>query len=112
MKALVAAVLTLLASTPVHAEGFYTIGDGVRVCEDESPEINFCYGYISGFLDGMMPLLLMSMKGPYICPPDGATFNQLRKVFLKWAAENPERLHEEIRFGFSSAFAKAFPCPP
>ena len=45
-----------------------------------------------------------------ICLTVGITGEQLRKVFVKYANENPEYLHLGASGMVLNAFARAFPC--
>ncbi|MBX9804589.1 MAG: hypothetical protein K2Y18_02420 [Alphaproteobacteria bacterium] len=37
--------------------------------------------------------------------------DQLRKIFLKWSDNHPEKLHENAITGVDNAIREAFPCP-
>ncbi|MFC6672299.1 Rap1a/Tai family immunity protein [Marinobacterium aestuariivivens] len=86
----------------------------LKYCETTSVE--YCKGYISGFYDGRTTSDYgISMFQS--CPPTDrsglklvVTYEQMRRVFIKWANNNPEKLHYEDWFAVREAFANAWPC--
>lgn len=79
------------------------------VSATERLEVNYCYGYVSGFYDGRTTSdygksELMS------CFPPGLSWEQLIRIFVKWANDNPQKLHYDTWQGLREAFSKAFPC--
>lgn len=46
----------------------------------------------------------------YHCVPDNVTAGQIQRVFVRWAREHPEKLHEPAAKLAQKAFAKAWPC--
>lgn len=46
------------------------------------------------------------------CPPDGATYDQMRLVWVKWLDEHPERHQEAAMATLTVALSRAFPCKP
>ena len=51
-----------------------------------------------------------NLQEPKFCAPKGATQGQLRKVFTKYANENPQRLQLAAVSLVMNAFYTAFPC--
>lgn len=53
----------------------------------------------------------LGTTNPLKCTPKGVTIEQMRKVFLKWSENHPEKLHEGAMSGIDQATKEAFPCP-
>src|SRR5262245_24910358 len=78
--------------------------------KDLGTTASFCVGYIRGVADGWTyttPLLKETARS---CIPAQATAEQLKLVFLKYAADNPEYLHEGAAGVVLAALEHAF-CP-
>ena len=43
-------------------------------------------------------------------PPGGISLDQAMRIFLKWANDHPEQLHESARISVMLSLAQAFPC--
>ena len=70
-----------------------------------------CAEYISGFADMNTLYVGIYKRRAFFCFPElGIATDQQIRVFMKWADEYPERLHESKRVSVVSAFAEAFPC--
>lgn len=69
-----------------------------------------CAGYFAGVLE--MNSIYKALKGqPLFCiPPDGISGDQAIKIFLKYASDHPEKLHENTQLFVFGAFVRAFPC--
>jgi hypothetical protein len=69
-----------------------------------------CYGYIQGFMNAFTA---WAQSGPAqdMCIPKEVTLQQLAKVFLKYANDNPAKLHEKADSALVRAFSDAWPCP-
>ena len=46
------------------------------------------------------------------CTPEAGTFDQMRRVFVKWAEDHPQYLHQKAAPAFIAALKDAFPCLP
>lgn len=68
-----------------------------------------CFGYIRGVKDSYDMRQLAGAKGN-ICPPEGTTWLELIKIFVKWADDNPKELHNTAWTGVVLSWSKAFPC--
>ncbi|MHB1220179.1 MAG: Rap1a/Tai family immunity protein [Alphaproteobacteria bacterium] len=80
---------------------------GIQDAYNEGYKDGNCWGYLQGVLEGFNFLGPM----PGICiPAGGITFDQIRLVYLKWATEHPEKLHENARLTVYVSMAAAFPC--
>lgn len=82
---------------------------------DGSAQQIFCMTYIRGAFDMrfMMIRLNPSITQPLpmqFCPPNGATYDQMRLVWVKWLDEHPERHHEAAMTTLTVALNRAFPC--
>ena len=69
-----------------------------------------CLAYVAGFRSGY-DMNAWALPVQVACWPDQADNIQLARVFLKWAAENPARGHEDAALGLLEALTAAFPCP-
>ncbi len=57
---------------------------------------SLCIGFTSGFTLGVSIANQGQKQGAKICFPEGFAGSQLRKMFVKSAEENPEKLHLSI----------------
>jgi len=73
-------------------------------------DILICVAYLAGITD--MNALNLGILGtaPFCFPKSGIAAEQQILIFIKWANQNPDKLHESRRSGVVSAFAEAFPC--
>jgi hypothetical protein len=81
----------------------------------EHPELGplMCTEYVLGMLDmyAMMADPRVGNAKPLACLPDsGISGDQGIKIFLKWANDHPEQLHNSARMSFLVALRWAFPC--
>jgi len=110
----------LLCSQNVMAESnVTTTGELMNYCmAADNIQVNFGSGYCMGNISGA---LLMSTSHqvymsneygfkPTLCIPENWTIGQGIKVFLKWANNHPERLHEPDYAGVYASHLDAFRC--
>jgi hypothetical protein len=78
-------------------------------CQRDTTRIQ-CAAYISGMVD--MHAMMSDILGRrlYCLPKTDITVRQTIRIFVEWAEEHPEQLHEGKRIGFVQALAEAFPC--
>ena len=114
MKLKILVFITIAAMSvigPANAR-YYSGGDILPSCESESIKDNaYCAMYLGGIIDANSALYEwrdLAIKN--YCIPEGVTLDQLRKVFTKYANENPQDLHQSAASMMMSAFYKAFPC--
>jgi hypothetical protein len=69
-----------------------------------------CGGYLNGFLDGVYVGTKMSSEPKSVCLPFNITVRQLHLMFLKFAGEHPELLHEDAAAMLARILLTAFPC--
>ncbi len=97
-------------SSPAPAE--MRTDELLRACEGRGDlaDISYCAGYLGGFND--LNALTGGLAGwSFFCPPStGASNDQLRLVFIKWARDHPEELNKGSRATVLMALAGAFPC--
>lgn len=116
-KRIVLCFIFLFVPFSANADG--TVLDLIRTCRGniEKPEEAVGVTYCAGFLSGINELhtvysddkLKFGIK--FYCPPQiGLQNEQLVKIFIKWADEHPEDLHQRASLGFLSAMKNAFPC--
>jgi len=76
----------------------------------------FCGGFIKGAMDSSIVYRSYIESHYYessrklLCTPLNWSVGQAKKVFLKWAANHPERLNEPAIVGFTESHKEAFPC--
>jgi hypothetical protein len=71
----------------------------------------FCHGYISGILSfNSVVRSNIGDKAIFCVPDQGISVEQGMKVFLKYAEDHPEWLHENSRIHVAAALRLAFPC--
>lgn len=77
----------------------------------------YCLGYVAGFYDGRTTSDYGKKELMSCLPTEGdgqtlaITYNQMTKVFVKWAENHPESLHWKDWQAVRQAFAEAWPCP-
>jgi hypothetical protein len=112
---LLAAMLTLASPAIADAEQKSTM-DMVRECQGRGPagELGLlaCASYLSGMMDLNAVLIgTKRLPNPVFCiPAAGISNEQAMLVFLKWATEHPEQLHETARMSMLISLSQAFPC--
>jgi len=110
IRNLIAAVLLIGASHGAMA-GFQTGNTLLALCENgHAGNRAMCSGYLQGIADSELLVNDPQNFVPLICIPTGVDGSQIEKVFVKYANENPEKLHILAAAIVSSAFIKAFPC--
>ena len=71
-------------------------------------------GYCSGFFAGILsasPLAERLTGKPLFClPKDGISIDQSIKIFLKFAQDHPQELHQSARIIVAVSLSLAFPC--
>lgn len=71
----------------------------------------YCLGFVSGHIDLHMSLVAKGLVNDRaFCWPSGASYDQGRLIFLKWARGNPEHLHVPAADMVSLALIASFPC--
>jgi hypothetical protein len=114
MKSRILAFIGIVAMSvigPANAK-FYKGEHILKLCESAATwENGFCSMYLHGVQDtyGMFNAW-KQLDREYFCIPDGVTFEQLRKVFIKYANEHPDNLHWAASIMVLGAFNEAFPC--
>ena len=81
-------------------------------CEIES-SINraICNGYVAGASDAHeLHTGLDKGAAKSICIPAGASIERLRKIFIKYASDNPKHSHLDAASVVITAFRETFPC--
>ena len=69
-----------------------------------------CLGYLSGVHDAISYIVSAGQIARTFCVPNNASSDQLRRVFIKYANDNPQHLHREGFEIVEFAFDTAFPC--
>ncbi len=69
-----------------------------------------CAAYINGMIDANIMMSTIEGREPVFCPPSDIHGLQAIKIFVKWADEHPEQLHEHKRLGVTRSLLAAFPC--
>lgn len=75
-----------------------------------------CMGFFKGLDEYQNIRVHYAKSSPFIpfeslyCLPRGVSYEQMVKVFLKWAEEHPEKLHMRAADAVLAALVRAFPC--
>ena len=107
-------LFSLSTINPIHA---FSGNSLAKYCASEGKENPFssnttlCIGLLHGYLEGLeYGFLITSTKMRLFCEPKEMTVKQLMKVFNKYLAEHPEKLHFEYGAQLIEAMREAFPC--
>lgn len=73
-------------------------------------DIATCAAYLSGLSDLNALYRGLFGKSFFCFPSEGISIEQQILIFIKWAQDNPNLLHESKRTGVTAAFQQAFPC--
>jgi len=81
--------------------------------------VNECNWYVGGFLRGYDNGYLQSgitngVKDPFrspFCIPENVSYNQLRLMAMKYAADRPQQLNWPFTYAIAQAIREGFPCP-
>jgi len=103
-------LLCTLSAPEAYANG-KTINDLVQACDEGATavEFGFCTGYILAAVESAENYSIVNNTN-LLCLPEEWTVGQGMKIFLKWASENPERLHEQALAGVVASNYQAFKC--
>ena len=110
------AIVAMSVSGPVPGgETVSAYFDGARMlssCESESiTNQNLCIYYLAGIADAHETLRNWNnLPAKHFCPPKDVGGDQLRKIFIKYANDNLQYLHQDAGGFALGAFAIAFPC--
>ena len=121
---IVGLAIYLTASIGAEQRSIGAFLDGKKLLEFCEERNNKCTGYLMGFADTMtltenMLNAFGNILGPdakrplmLVCFPAGLSFDstQLRRVWMKWAKDNPENLHKPASGLILIAFEKEWPC--
>jgi len=121
---IVGLAIYLTASIGAEQRSIGAFLDGKKLLEFCEERNNKCTGYLMGFADTMtltenMLNAFGNILGPdakrplrLVCFPAGLSFDstQLRRVWMKWAKDNPENLHKTASGLILIAFEKEWPC--
>ncbi|MEP5568107.1 MAG: Rap1a/Tai family immunity protein [Halioglobus sp.] len=105
-------VLILFALTLPAFAGYKSAYQLQQDCEENGTgDIAMCLGYLAGVSDAAAAITDWELgKEKGWCTPMGVTLGQLRQVFLKWAEERPEKLHNDAGSIVLDSLDAAFPC--
>lgn len=97
------------AKSEVMVNRLYTGGQMLSQCESESEYRVICLGYLSGIFDLHNEYAASGFPQKF-CPPKRTNAVQLRRIFIKYANENPQKDHLAAASIVINAFKEAFPC--
>ena len=112
-------LLALVITWPTDSSAgpFQKTEDLVWACSGklESLQDAMNFGMCAGYIDGMLEMHsimrdLFGAKTPFCLPKRGISVDQAMKVFLKWAEDNPQDMHETARSSVLISLKLAFPC--
>lgn len=115
MKTLIAAVLIIFSLNAKAGDGVLTGKQLLDWCDSKNTTYSsVCYVYLGGFQAGWNRELSTWANTSETCNaidfPDNVTFSQLGLVYVNWAKNHPEKLHESIAANVLRAFTSAWPC--
>ena len=78
----------------------------------ESRDASWCLGWVQGVRETYQILRLLLDRGvtPNVCVPATVSADKLAEIYVKWADEHPESLHEHEGIGLSLALGDALAC--
>ncbi len=88
----------------------------LRQCEGRepasAPELGLlaCASYLAGFIDMHSIAEAYGASTGFCMPRQGIQNEQAVRVYVKWANDHPEKLHESARLSVLWAMSDAFPC--
>jgi len=100
----------------LHAEGsLYTAREFVQMCEQVDREDNNTLeanhsGYCLGYFWAVIRWNETGRTRSSLCVPQRVTVDELRKVFLKYMNDYPEKLHEDADLMVWEALMGPFAC--
>lgn len=98
---------TLLPS----CEAAVKLADGDRLDEVDTTQGMYCLGYVAALRDAeSLASTLLGIDAAF-CASPRVTDEQVARIFLKYVADSPERLHEPARIHMRESLAATFPCP-
>jgi hypothetical protein len=110
MKLKVMALVFLLGIVGRVDAVFITGNTLLSRCESNSREQDDCLFYLMGIADSAEAFSATGFMSTQFCPSRSVTVQQLRKIFIKFANENPEHLDGAAVTLVHGAFIYAFPC--
>jgi hypothetical protein len=96
------AVMVVSVIGPAKAAAFYDGNEILFSCEKGNLK---CIYYLAGVQDAWNDL-----DSKKYCMPDGVKLAELKKALIKYANENPEKLHLAASSIAINAFEEGFPC--
>lgn len=119
-------ILVILAATVCRAQtrpGSYyggTAAEIVSACRNISvtepaalgdpQKLSYCTAYLEGMVDGGTFVANGDANRFPVCVPPGVTMGEVIRVVLKFADDNPEKLHWGAAPFVTLALARAYPC--
>ena len=110
-KQLLIGVILIVMSQGVLAVNSLETGNHLLdSCTDSEGYVNsgLCFGFIMGVSGRAQG---KTWDGFSYCRPNGVTYVQIKKVFVKFLNEHPEMLHNAAWALLDLAMLEAFPCP-
>lgn len=87
----------------------------INAQQNQNPANDFqggvCAGFVAGVSNTLTAVRFSSPDRIPICIPDGFTFGQGARVFIKYMENHPEQLNQNPTSLAITAFREAFPCP-
>ena len=131
MRTLVSVAAALIIFSGVASATEVTGQDLAEACKSSQPERTMCLAYIQGFSDGYVRNgdshagflrnnlrsghLVVAAKDQRVdrltyCVDDKVPAEVVREVYLKWATEYPDELHQSASSALFNALTEAYPC--
>jgi len=110
----VGVLIALYSLSAMPDDQAITYHNGNRIlgyCEsDDSTERVACMAYLAGLADMTEVIAYSTDAARVVCKPREVPIKQLRRIFIKYANDNPESLHLSAASMVRAAFTEAFPC--
>lgn len=105
MKLIILAFITIVAMSGIGQAKAAAIYDGNEILFSCKQGHLRCIYYLAGVHD-----VWNDRDSKKYCMPDGVVLAELKKVFIKYAKENPEKLNLAASSVTINAFRAAYPC--
>lgn len=89
----------------------YYTDSGLSIAPDAVLNVGLCLGFFSAW-NGVARMFGGSPQSALgVCRPPNVTNGQMARIFVKYAQNHPEQLHEGEGIVALYAISEAFPCP-
>lgn len=83
--------------------------DRREVFAENQYDIGYCTGFFAAILDANF-ISQLTLGESLFCLPNGISISQMVKIYVRFADDHPETLHDRIPITIAVALGQAFPC--